>query len=437
METPIYTRLMDYHSQNRISFAMPGHKNMRGLACDVIKCDVTELSHTADLIGGDTATDRANELLRKFYNAKKSFILTGGSTACIKIMVSSALKRGDTLLTMPDCHMSVINACAVCGINMRMENDILNTEITPDIKAVLVTSPNYYGVIKNIKAISEKCHKNGVLLLVDEAHGAHFTGKYGLPNSSVECGADMVCQSAHKTLGALTGAAYLHICSDRVCENRVKRNIRVFHSSSPSYPIAASADIARAELKNSDYSGIVMLCNKFKKSIEGQTKIKFLANDDPTRLVADFSEYDISGFLVLEILCDKYGIDVEMADLCNIVLIVTPCNTAEDFEALFGALSEIVSSLPYRKGNINLPAAPSISGIFSPQDGFWGETERVDLADAVGRISAQTVCMYPPGTAAVATGCKITLAAVEYILTLLDMGAYVSGISDGKIEVIL
>ena len=84
-----------------------------------------------------------------------------------------------------------------------------------------------------------------------------------------------------------------------------------------------------------------------------------------------------------------------------------------------------------------MPAAPSISGIFSPQDGFWGETERVDLADAVGRISAQTVCMYPPGTAAVATGCKITLAAVEYILTLLDMGAYVSGISDGKIEVIL
>lgn len=437
METPIYTRLLNYYKQNRISFAMPGHKNMRGLVCDVIKCDVTELDATADLIGGSSATDRANELLSGFYQTKESFILTGGSTCCIHIMISSALNRGDTLLTMPDCHMSVINACAAAGINVCMTRDILNFDITSDIRAVLITSPNYYGVAKNIEAISEKCRRNGAVLLVDEAHGAHFTGKNGMMKSAVSRGADMVCQSAHKTLGALTGAAYLHICSDRVLSDRVKRCIRIFHSSSPSYPIAASADIARGELEKIDYSEIISLCNDFKRKITDKTKVRFLGNDDVTRLVIDFSNYSVTGFEIAKKLSEEYAIDIEMADLVNLVLIATPYNTAEDFARLTEALTEITADLKEKTGVAEMPEPPDTCGVFYPHRVLGAKTERVFLEDAVGRISAQTVCVYPPGTAVAAMGCEITAEVVEYILRLSGMGANVSGISDGKIEVII
>ncbi len=437
METPIYTRLLEYHRQNRISFAMPGHKNMRGLDCDFMKCDVTELPKTVDLIGGDEATDLANILLSEFYGSKKSFILTGGSTVCVKIMLASVLNPNDTLLTMPDCHMSVINTCAIMGINIKMVKSTEDFEITPDIKAILLTSPDYYGVTKDIKSIAQKCKRAGVPLIVDEAHGAHFTGRYGLPQSAVSLGADVVCQSAHKTLNALTGAAYIHICSDSIDIRRVKTNIKAFHTSSPSYPIAASADIARATLEVTDYSGIIKECDKFKDAVASSTDIFVLKNNDPTRIVLDFSSYDITGFSVSELLCNEYAIDVEMADLLNIVLIVTPYNTHSDFISLFHALKAITANLKKRESKVKLPIPPDITGAFSPRDGHFCRTESISVMSAVGKVSAATVCMYPPGTAVIASGQRVTAEAAEYINTLINEGAKMSGVKDGKIEVVI
>ena len=433
METPIYTRLCEYHNQNRISFAMPGHKNMRGLDADLGVCDVTELSKTLNLMSGDETVIRANGLLSKFYGSKASFILTCGSTSCVQAMILSCVNPGDTLLVTSDCHMSVINICAIAGIKIKMVNTV--TEITPDIKAVFITSPNYYGVTKDICKISELCHNAGVLLMVDEAHGAHFTGKYGLPETAIRLGADLVCQSAHKTLNALTGAAYLHIVSDRVDINRVKRSIRAVHTTSPSYMIAASADIARQTLENQDYTAIIKECNEFKKAIS-KTGIRVKKNDDPTRLVLDFSAYETTGFDIANEL-ESFGTDVEMADLENIVLIVTPYNKHSDFVTLFHSLKEIINSKKLRTSENSLPQPPDVSGIISPRDGWFGKTEYVGLDDAAGRISAQTISVYPPGTAVTVMGEKITDAAVGYIKAVLGCGADVTGVSDGKVEVIL
>ncbi len=438
METPIYTRLTEYHRKNRISFAMPGHKNLRGLAPDLLKCDVTELSQTVDLHSECETVARANNLLSEYYGTKKSFIMTGGSTAGIQAMLASVLKPGDILLAFSDCHMSVINTCAICGYKLKLvgveyDKDFLvprnnsEFEIDKNIKAVLVTSPNYYGIAKDIVRLSEKCKMADIPLLVDAAHGAHL---------KLAASADMVCHSAHKTLGALTGAAYLHICSDRIDIKRVKRALRSFQSSSPSYVIAASADTARAVLEETNYSEIIDECRRFKSAITDMTEIKALENDDITRIVLNFSSYNITGFEVDRRLSEYFGIDIEMSDYSNIVLIATPYNTHGDFMSLFHALRDIISGLePKTEKEIIVPP-PVSEYVISPSDGWYADTEWIDIDKSEGRTSAATVTVYPPGTAVIVTGGKISKEAICYLQASQELGAKLTGISDNKIEVV-
>lgn len=447
METPIYSRLSDYHKKGRISFAMPGHKNLRGLVPDLQQCDVTELMSTVDLHHEDEYVNKANKLLSDTYKSDHSFIMTGGSTAGVQTMVSTVLKPGDTLLVSSDCHMSVINTCAICGYKLRMIPVKMHAkycipmtvecdfDIPSDVRAVLITSPNYYGITKDIRAIAQKCHKAGIPLLVDEAHGAHFIADSRFPETAIEQGADMSCQSAHKTLNALTGAAYLHVKSERIDVKRVKKMLASFQSSSPSYPIAASADAARAVLSETDYSAIINECDEFKKALRCFTSIEVVGNDDPLRIVLSFVEYDISGFEVNTILSERYGIDVEMADLYNIVLIATPWNMHSDFITLFNALRDIIEDLSSAKYKMIEPP-PCNSGIIEPYSGWYGETEYVSLDSAVGRRSSGVIASYPPGTAIIVTGAVIDREQTEYIKSLKKAGAEITGIIDDKIEVV-
>lgn len=447
METPIYTRLTDYHRKGRISFAMPGHKNMKGLAPKLLQCDVTELAATVDLNHECDTVKRADKLLKELYKTRESFIMTCGSTAGIRTMLSSILKPGDTLLAAADCHMSVINTCAICGFKLRLvpveldsefliPRDIQDFEITPDVKAVIVTSPNYYGIVKDIRALAEKCHAAKIPLLVDEAHGAHFIGSTELPESAVSLGADMVCQSAHKTLNALTGAAYLHVCGDSIDIKRVKRSLSAFQTSSPSYPIAASADIARAELAEARYGNIIDECRQFREAIGRATKIKVAYNDDITRIVLCFGEYETTGFKVGEILSEHFGIDVEMSDYLNVVLIVTPWNTHNEFMQLFCALRDICEMLPTREKCVEIQPPPICTELINPSDGWYAQTETTAPDKAAGRTSAAVITAYPPGTALIVTGAVITQEQLDYVKALRTAGAEITGLSGDGIEVV-
>lgn len=447
MEMPIYTRLTAYHNKKRIPFAMPGHKNLRALAPNLQECDVTELAQTVDLHHECETVKRANELLSDFYGTKQSFIMTGGSTAGVQSMIASVLKPGETLLASADCHMSVINTCALCGFKIRMipmkqdcefaiPSVLCDFEITDDVGAVIVTSPNYYGKIKDICSLAEKCHDAGIPLLVDEAHGAAFKAADVFPKSAVECGADIVCHSAHKTLNALTGAAYLHVCSDRISISRVKKALKAFQSSSPSYPIAASADMARAVMAEMNFNEIVTECREFKKAICDATDIKALKNDDELRLVLNFSAYDISGFKVNEMLSEYYGIDIEMADLYNIVLIVTPWNTHRDFMKLFQALRDIVKSLNKRENLQLIPTPPISTEIIAPSLGWFADTEYIPIENAEGRRCASVISSYPPGTAITITGEIIRYEQIQYIKLLTENNAEITEVLNGRIEVI-
>lgn len=446
MNSPLFKKLSEFKKQKRRSFSMPGHKGH--INKQFINLDVTELNETADLHSDCEVVKSANNKIAKVYNTKQSFIMTSGSTTAIYAMLLSVLKPGDTILLNEDSHISVINACTVIGIKIRiLEKEFNDDFLIPgkvediskyllkysDISAVLITSPNYYGVVSDTKNIYTACKKHGIPLLIDAAHGAHFFVSDKLPQCATRY-ADLVCHSAHKTLNALTGASYLHVCSDRVSADRVRECINMLETSSPSYPIAVSAESA-VDINNKDWENIIELSNDFKKKIS-KLGLLCLDNDDTTRIVINFYGFNITGFKVLDELSKKYSIDAEMADMLNIVLIVTPKNTVHDFKKLYLALLDIIKNT--EKAFIKPSFKPfKRDGIIDPKKAFFADKESVYLNESIGRISAKTVISYPPGTPIIITGEKITNEHIDMLLNLISSGAKVMGVKDNKIDVIM
>lgn len=446
MAAPLYEHLKNYAAQNRISFAMPGHKNGRGLRSGLVSLDVTELPATENLYHGSEHMQKANALLSSLYGSDESFILTGGSTAAIQAMICGAVKKGGVLLASGDCHVSVINACALLGVKIRFFPKDLDAEfgvpaatetvkdfLTPDVDAVIVTSPNYYGVCSDIKKIADECHDASLPLLVDEAHGAHFAAYDIFPETAVKY-ADTVCHSAHKTLNAMNGAAYLHLNGTLIDRARAKRALTIFQSTSPSYVIAATADTARDELKNVGWDRTYRMCMNFRDAA-AKAGIRVLDNDDKTRLVINFSDYYITGFEVRDILSEN-GIDIEMADLFNIVAIVTPSNTLEEMRLLWWNILEIAEKAEKKDVNIGTLPPPACEETLDPSRVFAHEWEEVELERAAGRIACDTVVPYPPGVPVIFTGERIRREQIEYVSRIAEAGGEVNGIEDGKILVV-
>ena len=417
---------------------MPGHKNGRGLSENIMDCDVTELAATEDLHSPGNVIRRSLELLRRMYGSNESFILTGGSTAGIQAMLAAALNPGDTLLSFSDCHMSVINTCALLGLRLKLFSaeydeyghyagfDEAALESSLDgASALIAVSPDYYGRSKDIKRLAAICHKRNIPFLADQAHGAHFAASDKFPPTACAIGADCTVMSAHKTLNALTGAAYLHVSGDLVDRHRLRRALGMFQTSSPSYPIAASAEAAAMTMSAEDWERTIMFCNELKKSVP----LKALENDDLTRLV--FFTGSLTGFEAEKILADKFGIDIEMADSMSVILIATPSNTEEDFRQLTDALCYIAAY----GAHVSAPSAPRPlppNGVFSPSDGFFAESEAVPLKTAAGRTAACNVASYPPGIPIICCGAPVTSQMTESIDGLIHCGAKITGLEDNN-----
>lgn len=458
MDAPIYNRLKEYRLKNRVPFAMPGHKNGRGLINGLAELDVTELEETLNLRQqDDEVVKNAQKKLSDLYKSDESFIITCGSTAGIQAMLTSVMHPGKILVAGSDCHMSVINTCALCGYkiifiparinpitllpsdDMDLEEFISGQEdeIKNNIGAVLVTSPNYYGICRNIEKYADECHKYNIPLLVDEAHGAHFAASKLLPKPAIQCGADMAVNSAHKTLNALTGAAYLHIKNKYVSRERTETALAAVQTSSPSYPIAASADIARSELeKGCGWDEHINYCIKLREKIQNELMINIVENDDPTRIVLNFMTYDISGFEAAKILSEKYEIDVEMSDTVNVVLITTPSNTKEDFERLYRALEQMVNSIGVRHEPLKFSKPAARNRIIKPSIAFYSDSKKVNFKYSAGEICTKTVTAYPPGIPIICPGETITYAHTLYIKIMKDAGAVFTGMDGDNIEVI-
>lgn len=460
MKTPILDMLKGYKSKNRISFCMPGHKNGLGLINEFssFSLDVTELEDTDNLTNPKSAVNDAKKLCADFFGAFDSFFLVNGSTGGIYTMLASVCSHGDSLIVSRNCHCSVINACTLLGIKPIFTNqpiiDGFNIpggtsadEISGLIKkynpkAVFVTSPNYFGLCSDLKAIAQIAHSYNIPLLVDEAHGAHFNASKELfPLSAMASGADMCVQSAHKTLNSPNQTAFLHFNSEIIDYNKVKAVCSMLQTSSPSYLMCAAADYARAELEQSGTNGWDKLCLKMKElkgKLSKYYKILdnsifgsyFVSDLDTTRLVINLSDYDVTGFEFSKRLRKEFNIDVEMQDLYNIVLIPTPANTDSDLEQLYNALISLHSCLKPKKKTESFSKLPVPQYEILPQNAFYSSHTLCSLSESVGRISAATVVCYPPGVPIAIPGFLLTQETIDYLITMKKAGAEISGLDD-------
>ncbi|WP_283609944.1 aminotransferase class I/II-fold pyridoxal phosphate-dependent enzyme [Faecalispora anaeroviscerum] len=430
-DTPLYTALLEHQQKNRSSFHTPGHKNAPGaLPRDLLSLDFTELPDTDSLFEADGAILAAEQRAAQLFGARRTLFSAGGCTLCLQAMLYLAAPRGGTILFDRVLHRSVVHTMALLditpvwilprpsagrGLPGRVDSrDVLSAlREHPDAKAVFLTSPDYYGVLADIPAVSAVCRERGIPLLVDNAHGTHlaFLKENRHP---LYLGASATACSAHKTLPVLTGGAWLNLAEPSFAPD-AKRAMALFGSTSPSYPIMASLDLARAWLEENGRAAFAALEERAAAVRELAARLGFPAPEgecDPVRLTLRTAEAGILGTDAAELL-RGHGVEPEYADSAQLVLIATPFNSETDFQRLEEAIRALNPGKTKPETKPALPALPP--ALLTPRQALLSPAEEVPLARSVGRIAAETSCPCPPGVPVVMPGEKITDEIAEFL----------------------
>ncbi len=454
--------LGEYENANAARFHMPGHKG-RGMGGfwrqELIKWDVTELSHMDDLHAPTDVLKRAQEACAALYGAEDTFFLVNGATAGVNAMLLSLGTEAKVLLSR-DCHKSAISGAALAGLDCQFllpaydEIEGMWGMVTPEAleqaltefpaRAVLITSPNYYGMCANIETLAEIAHRHDAMLFVDASHGAHFVFGKTLPQSPANS-ADLWVNSAHKTLNALGQAALLH--RGRGCPipaEDIRRALTLVETSSPSYLIMASLDWAcYTAAVRQDWDAHSRFCQDWGAKLSSLPGLRVLGRDcvgglgiwdkDPTRLVIDVTSRGITGYQGAQSL-EKANVYVEMADMRRLVLICTPSDDPNWYSMLYEALQ----AMPYGR---RVPGREPHFFALPPREmplrqAALGAVRQVPFAQAAGHIAAQAAGIYPPGIALVTPGERILEESILILQEHRAMGGTLFGVNEGGMTVV-
>lgn len=466
-KTPLYDALTKHRYKSKWSFHVPGHKNGTfGFSEDeafasVLPIDVTELTGLDDLHEPEGVIKEAQELTATLYGVNHSYFLVGGSTVGNLVMLLSSFQEGDVVLIQRNCHKSVLNGLELAGLQpvfLAPEIDPIGQFATgltvqhvekalrdyPEAKGILLTNPNYYGVAVDLKEIIQFMHERDLLVLVDEAHGAHLGRDFRFPDSAIAEGADMVVHSAHKTLPAMTMGAYLHSNSFRVDEKRVKHYLQVLQSSSPSYPIMASLDWARGYLEGmtkEDFDFTIQGVMEFREALSRVPDLEVLKAPEGCRLdplkVTVQSRWGLTGY-ELQRKLEQHGIYTELADPNN-VLFVLPLGGMKDIGSIMKSIEEALRQDSSQHVTLHRTVVPKMEAVSALGAAYkemaYMASETALLSNSKGRIAAESVIPYPPGIPLIARGERITPAMIKEYHYLSEQGARFHGGHDHKINV--
>ncbi|AYC30718.1 aminotransferase class I/II-fold pyridoxal phosphate-dependent enzyme [Paenisporosarcina cavernae] len=454
---PLVERLVEFKKNNPISFHVPGHKSglLSGLPTFVkpmLSIDVTELTGLDDLHHPEEVILEAEQLLAKTYEADQSYFLVNGSTVGNMAMILASCSRGDIVLVQRNAHKSVFNALEMANVTpvfLSPEWDQRTqtaTHITlhtlqeairmyPSAKAVVFTTPTYYGVVANkLEELVQVCHDANMTVLVDEAHGAHFRAAKDFPVSALDAGADVVVQSAHKTLPAMTMGSFLHVREGRVSSTKLQWYLRALQSSSPSYVIMASLDDARAfvaEYTERDMRHFLTVRSSFVESLQGIPSIEVVEVDDPLKLLLRIKGH--TGYYLQQAL-ESAGIFTELADTTQVLMVLplvksnTPFSFAEVRKRI-KRVAEICNKAPRTEHLIewSVPDNKIFANACSYERLHELEVESITYTKCIGRISAGDVIPYPPGIPLLVRGEKITTTQLKAIADYLAIEATIQG----------
>lgn len=411
--------LYSYKKSGMSSFHTPGHKNNKEFFNEnFFDFDFTELPDTDSLYESKSVIFESEKLMSELFGTKKVAFSAGGCTLCIQAMLRLVCPIGGKVIFSRTIHKSAVNTISLLGINpvwilpkkdsgkylpgRTTPEDVRKMLIkNPDSKAVYITSPDYFGVVSDIKSIASECQKFDVPLIVDNAHGSHLM--FLNPElDPIKSGASMASYSAHKTLPVLTGGAWLSINDDRFTDD-VKDAMSLFGSTSPSYPVMMSIDICRLWLKERGKESFLKLRKRVAKIKKDMLEKGFVLPDgpcDPTRI--SFCGLDV-GYTGIELamLLRKNKIEPEYSNDAYVVLIPTVMNEEKDFKRLETFIKdlEVRKRIKIEESDLSLPKAKCL-----PREAVFSKTKTINLKDAIGLVAAQTLCPCPPGVPIVMPG---------------------------------
>lgn len=472
-------KLIGYGNSNAYPFHMPGHKrrDLPGGFPDPYSIDITEIDGFDNLHHPENLLKDSMEWAAGVYGADKTYYLVNGSTCGVMSGICGTVRPGGSIFMARNSHKSAYHALALGGIRPvyaypdYLADWEINGGIRPEtvrealerekgkIQAVFVVSPTYEGIVSDIGAIAKTAHEYGIPLVVDEAHGAHLpfrdpAGKF--PKSALDCGADIVVQSLHKTLPSFTQTAVLHVKKEFVDIERVEWYLDMFQSTSPSYLFLASIERCILYMDGEgrrEMGRYERMLDLFYRETEALRVLRVMAPSvceeasvfgwDPSKIVISTKDArELNGEMLGELLRKRYGLEMEMCAPEYVIGMTSLMDTEEGFKRLLQALREIDGELTpnEKKGREN--GVQSVRTIGSalveltPGEALDREGESVFLLEAAGRISREFVYVYPPGIPVLAPGERVSAEVLKVIEGWKAAGLLVQGLRDPAGEMI-
>lgn len=467
-ETPLFSGLLEHAKKDPIQFHIPGHKKGAGMDTEfrnfigdnALSIDLINIGPLDDLHAPKGIIKQAQDLAAEAFGADHTFFSVQGTSGAIMTMVMAVCGPGDKIIVPRNVHKSVMSAIVFSGaipifihpevdeklgISHGITTDAVEKalEQNPDAKGILVINPTYFGISADLKKIVEIAHSYNIPVLVDEAHGVHIHFHEQLPLSAMQAGADMAATSVHKLGGSMTQSSILNVREGLVSPKRVQAILSMLTTTSTSYLLLASLDVARKQLAIKGHELIdrtIQLAQYMRNEIneiehlicvgEEILETKAAHDYDPTKLIISVKELGLTGYEVEKWLRGMYNIEVELSDLYNILCIVTPGDTKKEADILLKALRELSKNRTDRTdkvitATVMLPDIPLLA--LTPRDAFYAETELVPFDDSEGRIIAEFIMVYPPGIPIFIPGEIITKENLLYIKKNIEVGLPVQG----------
>lgn len=459
-------QLCEYGQSDVYPFHMPGHKRRMELGADAYHLDITEVEGFDNLHHAQGILKEEQERFARYRGVERTFFLVNGSTCGILAAISAAVPRGGKLLMARNSHKAAyhalflrqLRACYVYPLISSLDiqgalepeqiRDTLQSD--PEISAVYVTSPTYDGVVSDIEEIAHIAHAYGKPLIVDEAHGAHFGLHPAFPKSAVNCGADVVIQSVHKTLPAFTQSAVMHLCSDRVRSGALEQFLDIYESSSPSYVLMAGIGRLVPFLETEGAKRFSALAAHLQSFYEQSRKLCHLHVvqkedfDGKHAFARDFSKIlistrncSINGRQLYGQLLDDYHLQLEMCSGEYVTALCSLMDEKQSLERLARALTEIDARLEQEEA----PQQGFVTRVYrereqvcSISDAMEGVHGTVAIGASAGKTSAEYVYLYPPGIPILVPGERIDGEFVRDVGEMKARGMMPEGLRDGMAD---
>jgi arginine decarboxylase len=451
---PLYEALEQYAQKDIVHFDVPGHKKRLRAGLGeyfgekIIRLDANSTRELDMLSNPDGIIYEAEQLLAEAYDADYAFMLVNGSTFGIQVMIMTACGPKDKIIMPRNVHKSAINAVIMSGaipvfiepevnLDYGIANGVSYESVrkavidNPDAKALFMINPTYFGVVSDLQAIIKLCRRHHIMVLVDEAHGAHFPFHPDFPDNASTLYADMATVSLHKTGGSLTQSSVLLLNERSIQYSQVRTIINLMQTTSASYLLMASLDLARRNLVLNGreiYDGILQAVEVAKAELSTMPGLSVLTSEDvdghgiydydETKIVIKVNELGLTGFEVYDILKKEFGIQLELAETYVVLAVVGIGDDQATLNQLVSAMRSLTHRYAGKEPSLRLQQMEWLHerpmSVVSPRDAFYSPKRIIPIKDAVGEICAESLMIYPPGIPLVIPGEKLTQRIIDH-----------------------